>query len=383
MNRNIIQTFVLISLLFCAIGIQSSEKLVINHLNWNPKDVSLDNLNQVRSLKIMFGHQSVGTNIVDGLVLLGAVNPIRYDLDIKFKPTQLTSGSFGHWKNGENQDPHGKIRAFNEKLRSQAEDCNIWGNTLDVAYFKLCYVDLNLTSINVDDLFNEYCVYMNNLIMDFPNCKIVHVTMPISALIYGSDKERNKRRYQFNEKIISYVDSTENYLFDIADIESHDENGVEQTFEYEGNHYPMMWYDENDPENNGWSYDGGHLNDKGKERMALAMWSLWAALVEEGSTQVDECSRHSNLPPSSIHINNFPNPFNPATTLKYEVNNAQLIKIDIFNLLGHHIETLVNQFHNEGVYSVKFNGNNLTSGTYLYRIQGQGIEETNRMMLIK
>jgi hypothetical protein len=378
MKVQTILVLMIISLINFTIGIQAREKVVIDHTNWNPADANLDKLDLVRTLKIMFGHQSVGTNIVDGLTLLSEASSTRYGLNIKYKPTQLASAAFGHWKNGENQDPHGKISAFDSKMRSQAGDGKIWASSLDIAYFKFCYVDLNATSINIDDLFENYRVTMKRLIDDFPNCKIVQVTLPLSALIYGSDKERNQRRHEFNEKIRSFSDTTGGYLFDIADIEAHDENGVHQTFEFEGKLYPMMWFDANDPQNNGWSNYGGHLNNKGKEHVALAMWSLWAALVEQSMIDI----KKSDIK-SAILLKNYPNPFNPATTIEYGVPNSQHIKIEVFNMLGNHVKTLVDQFQNEGLHSISFCGENLASGIYLYRVQAQNFQQTNKMTLLK
>jgi len=361
----------------------SDVKVLINHSNWNPALIAIEKLDKVRMMKIMFGHQSVGTNIVDGLTALSDSNSARYGLNIQFKPSNLTSPAFGHWKNGENQDPHGKINAFDTKMRSQTSSNDVWAEILDIAYFKFCYVDLNLSSINTDSLYDDYIRTMTQLIGDYPECKFVHVTIPLSALIYSSDKERNKRRHEFNEKIRSFAYATQGFLFDLADIESHDESGIQQSFEFEGSVYPMMWYDSSDPYNNGWSYDGGHLNNKGKEHIALANWSLWTALTDYNASEVKKSSQDWPLYEQIRMYGNYPNPFNIHTTLKYEVPTPQRIKIEIFNSLGHNITTLVDNVHDSGVYTLQVNAANLTSGIYLYRIQNECFQQTKKMILLR
>ncbi|MFZ5519447.1 MAG: T9SS type A sorting domain-containing protein [Candidatus Zhuqueibacterota bacterium] len=383
MKNHIKHLWMAMATLLIIANAHSDAKVIINHFNWNPSHIAIEKLDKVRTLKIMFGHQSVGTNIVDGLTALSDSNSVRYGLNILFKPSNLTSPAFGHWKNGENQDPHSKIIAFDAKMRSQVGSNDTWADILDIGYFKFCYVDLNLSSINTDSLYEDYVGNMMKLISDYPECKFVHVTIPLSALIYGSDKDRNKRRHEFNVKIRSLADITEGYLFDLADIESHDGNGILQTYELDGNEYPMMWYDSSDPDNNGWSYDGGHLNNKGKEHIALAMWSLWVALTDDGSSEVKKSSQDKHLPEQVELFGNYPNPFNTQTTLIYNVPIPQKIKIDIFNSLGHYITTIVDNVQHIGFYTIKFNAENLKSGVYLYRIQNESFQQTKKMTLLR
>ncbi|MBS1494259.1 MAG: T9SS type A sorting domain-containing protein [Bacteroidetes bacterium] len=80
---------------------------------------------------------------------------------------------------------------------------------------------------------------------------------------------------------------------------------------------------------------------------------------------------------------NFPNPFNPTTTINYELRASNFVALKVFNLQGKEIQTLVNKKQNIGVYSIEFNGSNLSSGIYFYSLQTDNFKETKKMLLVK
>jgi len=84
---------------------------------------------------------------------------------------------------------------------------------------------------------------------------------------------------------------------------------------------------------------------------------------------------------------NYPNPFNSMTNVKFQLKSGMLnggnAKIIVFDILGKEIATLVNEKLQPGTYQVNFDGSNLTSGVYFYRLQTNGFTETRKMILIK
>ena len=81
---------------------------------------------------------------------------------------------------------------------------------------------------------------------------------------------------------------------------------------------------------------------------------------------------------------NYPNPFNNRTTIKYSVKEFSDIKMDVFNVKGEFVKTLVNGKKRKGRHSVVFNANNLNSGLYYYRISVDGVVmETKEMLYLK
>jgi len=67
--------------------------------------------------------------------------------------------------------------------------------------------------------------------------------------------------------------------------------------------------------------------------------------------------------------NCYPNPFNPQTTIFYSLKEPAFVRINVFDVLGRLIETLVKENKGIGEYNVLFNANNLSSGTYFYRVE--------------
>jgi len=98
----------------------------------------------------------------------------------------------------------------------------------------------------------------------------------------------------------------------------------------------------------------------------------------------------SNAPNKFSLSQNYPNPFNPATTIKFSIpENGTLkmkngiVKLKIYNILGKEVATLVNEKLQPGMYEVKFEGTNLPSGVYYYKIICGDFSEARKMVLIK
>lgn len=92
----------------------------------------------------------------------------------------------------------------------------------------------------------------------------------------------------------------------------------------------------------------------------------------------------SSSTPNSFKLGqNYPNPFNPTTRINYSVPVSGLVNLQIFDITGRLIQTLVNEVKNPGSYIVEFNASTLSSGTYFYRLEGHNFVETKKMLLIK
>ncbi|MDP7558891.1 MAG: FlgD immunoglobulin-like domain containing protein, partial [Candidatus Marinimicrobia bacterium] len=86
--------------------------------------------------------------------------------------------------------------------------------------------------------------------------------------------------------------------------------------------------------------------------------------------------------------NNYPNPFNPVTTLRYDLPENSFVNITIYNLLGREVRTLVNHNQDAGFKSVIWNatnnqGNPVSAGLYLYQIRAGRYVHTGKMLLLK
>ncbi|MDR8389628.1 T9SS type A sorting domain-containing protein [Aliifodinibius sp. S!AR15-10] len=80
---------------------------------------------------------------------------------------------------------------------------------------------------------------------------------------------------------------------------------------------------------------------------------------------------------------NYPNPFNPSTTIDYQLSTKGMVSMEVYNLVGRKVQTLVNKVQNPGKYSVTFNASSLSSGTYFVRIKAGDFYKVRKMTLIK
>jgi len=90
-----------------------------------------------------------------------------------------------------------------------------------------------------------------------------------------------------------------------------------------------------------------------------------------------------SIPTSYSLFQNFPNPFNPTTKIKYELPKSNFVSLKIYDMLGREVLTLVNQKQEAGRYEVDFNASNLASGAYFYRLESGVFKDIKRMILIK
>ncbi len=80
---------------------------------------------------------------------------------------------------------------------------------------------------------------------------------------------------------------------------------------------------------------------------------------------------------------NYPNPFNPSTTIGFDLPEKARVRIDVFNVTGQKVATIVNNTLHAGSHALQFDASELSSGTYIYRIQAGNYTETRKMILIK
>lgn len=82
-------------------------------------------------------------------------------------------------------------------------------------------------------------------------------------------------------------------------------------------------------------------------------------------------------------LQNYPNPFNPTTTIQFSIPGSQFATLKVYDILGREVKILVNEVKSPGTYEVKFNGSDLSSGTYFYKITVGNFTQTKKMLLVK
>ncbi len=127
-----------------------------------------------------------------------------------------------------------------------------------------------------------------------------------------------------------------------------------------------------DVDKNGSVYVSGNVQGNGGDIMTVK-YSQMTGIEELQSLDISEYVLHQN----------FPNPFNPVTTIRYDAGLAGFVNITVFDVLGRQVTTLVNEYQSPGTYQVNFDGSNLSSGIYMYRIESGNFADSRRMLLIK
>lgn len=119
------------------------------------------------------------------------------------------------------------------------------------------------------------------------------------------------------------------------------------------------------------------------------MWSLGTAETDMGAygggyRTLLEVENMENVLPSQVDLlQNYPNPFNATTTIKFVLPDAGQVRIDIYDLLGRRVKTLMDEEMQAGNYQVVWDASNYSSGVYFYRIETGEFAETRKMILIK
>ncbi len=134
------------------------------------------------------------------------------------------------------------------------------------------------------------------------------------------------------------------------------------------------------------SGDGVHLNDAGHR-------ILFERVVEKhipDTVLVTGIEDDRNFPFAAALSANYPNPFNPATTIPYRLKQTGHVILEVFNIAGQKVAELVNQRQPAGQHSIRFDPKNLNSGIYFYRLRllpfsGKTIvfQKTRKMLLVK
>ena len=97
---------------------------------------------------------------------------------------------------------------------------------------------------------------------------------------------------------------------------------------------------------------------------------------------IDPTSGNKKLTEFSL-FPNYPNPFNPSTTIEFYLPKASEVSLKVFNILGEEVATLVSDRLFDGSYSYKWEASNLSSGVYLYKLEAEGYVDMRKMILMK
>ena len=128
------------------------------------------------------------------------------------------------------------------------------------------------------------------------------------------------------------------------------------------------------------------VDSSGEQRVLIGDIPSWSNNEIYNLTLEEDTS---NIAPSTYTlIQNYPNPFNPTTSISFTTPSQDYISINVYDLSGRLVATLLNENLEKGSYSVTWDGKdmsglNVSSGVYIYTLEGNGISLQNKMMLMK
>lgn len=243
------------------------------------KNVPESTWRKLTEKRIYFGHQSVGFNIIDGVMDVMKENP-QIELKIEENNAQAIFARpiFAHSRIGENMDPNSKIEAFSEFMEKGV------GDKTNFAFFKFCYVDIT-GGTDVAKVFSHYKDTMKRLNEKFKNTVFIHITVPLTIVQKGpkvlikkvigrpiGGYSENIKRNQFNDLLRKEFEGKDP-IFDLAAIESTFPDGKRELFIVESHTYYALIPAYTD--------DGGHLNEKGRKIVAQQFLILLGDLSDQ------------------------------------------------------------------------------------------------------
>lgn len=221
--------------------------------------------------RVVFGHQSVGQNILEGVQTLASQAGVKLPVVKLADSTGTDNQGLFHFFVGQNEDPSSKLQDFAKAFESGK------AKGADVALVKFCYLDFSEKS-NARALAEQYGGTLDHLSQKFPETRFVAVTAPLTVVQTGpkawvkrllgrtpSGLADNLRRREFNDLIRERY-SKENRVFDLAKIES---EGV-GPHEYEKRQIEVL--------NPNYTYDDGHLNQQARELVASHLLKYLASM---------------------------------------------------------------------------------------------------------
>lgn len=184
-------------------------------------------------------------------------------------------------------------------------------------------------------------------------------------LFTGFNAERNDAVYPY-EGIID-----EFRIWDIARTESEIQSTMEQTLN--GNEAGLVAY---------WKFDEGSgtvTNDAtSNNNDGTISGATW---VVSNITDVEQSD--GKLPANYSLEQNYPNSFNPSTTINYSIPTSEFVTLKVYDMLGNQVATLVDEYKPVGSYEVDFITAGLPTGVYFYKLQTGSFVETKKMILLK
>ena len=364
-----------------------SQGTIIDHSCTDITAVPTAAIEQARAtLHIAYGHTSHGSQLTDGMTgLVAFANGGGLGLSHPADIFAWNDGGTGGALDLEEGDGYG--------TGWLDHDCGYYPNWVDETVEYLddpSHADVNViiwswcgqaSGLTEQQMIDTYLAPMTQLELDYPGVTFVYMTGHAEGT--GLEGYLHLR----NQQIRDYCIANDKVLFDFYDIECYDPDGtyfgdqyVDDGCNYTGGNWAIEWQDSH-VEGVDWYVCGAaHTQPLNANQKAYACWWLWATLA--GWDPTSGAGESGTSLKARLHQNS-PNPFNPATTISFTLNETCDVTLSVHTMGGRLIERLVDGRRYAGSYDMPFDSRSLPSGMYFCVLKAGSSTDTMKMVLLK
>ena len=391
------------ALIFIFLMLQTSlfaQGKIIDHRCTDITKIPEEAINKAKeTLHIGYGHTSHGSQLADGMNgLIGFANDGGLGLDLPADIFKWNNGGTDGALDLEEGDGYGDGWLDH--------DCGYYPHWIDETKAYLddaSHADVNViiwswcgeaSGYSEQDMIDKYLKPMSQLERDYPNVTFVYMTGHSDGS--GEDGNLHKR----NQQIRQFCIDSNKVLYDFYDIECYDPDGnyygdklVNDACDYDsdGNgsrdkNWAVDWQNSHTEGVDWYNCGSAHSQPLNANRKAYAAWWLWATLAgwDTTATAIEQNDLQNTAVPASFTLlKNYPNPFNPHTTIYYKIGTSGNIELSVYNLQGQRVALLYSGKQNSGAYSLQWNARNLPSGTYICQLKTEDSVKRIKLLLLK
>lgn len=382
----------LIAFLFLSyFDLLAQQPLIIDHTCTDLGKIPVSYIQTAKqNLRIGYGHTSHGSQLVTGLEALESLGSDFYFTKTNYvsQPGVFLNDYWGDAAGVQDLGSDGSLAWRDATIQL----LNLSNNDRNVVMWSWCR---GVSWTNAAGI-QAYLDAMNQLEINYPNVKFVYMTGHLDGT--GVNGNLNQR----NEQIRNYCRTNNKILFDFADIESYDPDLQTNYMILKANDGCFYDSDGNGSLDMNWATNwiNGHSSNQLAQlasncdecahseklnciQKGIAYWWMLARIAGWNGVVSDNNDQQNSLPKDFSLTQNFPNPFNPFTTISYALPVNSEVLLTVYDALGNELSVLVNEEKSAGQHSVEFNASNLASGLYFYRIQAGNFNQTRKMILLK
>jgi len=400
-HKNVVYFHALLISVLCIIPFSSESQVIIDHTCTDITKIPESAIVQAKSqLHIGYGHTSHGSQITDGMTgLVDFANNGGKGLSLSEDIFAWNNGGTGGALDVEEGDGYGSgwldhdcgyYPDWVNETREYLDDPS--HSDVNVIMWSWCgQVEDKYRSGTLD---SEYLLPMDQLETDYPEVTFVYMTGHVDHW----DDADNKAA---NQQIRTYCSNNKTVLYDFADIESYDPDGIYYEFPHDNCDYyasadgekignwALEWQDSHSKGLDWYECGAAHSYPLNSNQKAYAAWWLWAVLAGwEETTEVPDIGSLS-VPEKYTLQQNIPNPFNSTTTIGYSLAEDSDINIKIYTVTGKEVCTVFkHHYQPQGTFSVTWDatddrGQKVSSGIYVCVLTANNKRIIRKMTLLE